>query len=232
MVGAALINALKVVKKDINDITAVVNGAGAAGTAIGKYLLRLGVNDVIMCDKTGILCKGEVYENKAHEEIALITNKHSKKGTLSDALKGADLFVGVSVGNIVSSKMIASMNTGAIVFAFANPIPEISPEKAISGGAVVVGTGSSQHPNQINNALVFPGLFRGALDTRARDINIEMMMAASKGIASVISDDELAPDNILPKAVDQRAHDAVAKAVAKAAIDSGVARKTDKNSVA
>lgn len=231
VVGAALINALKVVKKDINDITAVVNGAGAAGTAIGKYLLRLGVNDVIMCDKTGILCKGEVYENKAHEEIALITNKHSKKGTLSDALKGADLFVGVSVGNIVSSKMIASMNTGAIVFALANPIPEISPEKAISGGAVVVGTGSSQHPNQINNALVFPGLFRGALDTRARDINIEMMMAASKGIASVISDDELAPDNILPKAVDQRAHDAVAKAVAKAAIDSGVARKTDKDSV-
>ena len=225
VVGAGLLNGLKVVGKSIDSVNVVINGAGAAGTAIAKYLLFMGVNDVVLCDKDGILCRGGSFINSAHEQIAQITNKYNKKGLLKDALVGADVFVGVSVGKVVTEEMVASMNKNAIVFAMANPIPEIEPEKAKKAGATVVGTGSSKHPNQINNALVFPGLFRGALDTRARDINMEMMIAASRGIASAIKESDLSADNIIPKAVDETAHNAVAEAVRRAARDSGVARK-------
>lgn len=225
VVGAGLLNGLKVVGKSIESVNVVINGAGAAGTAIAKYLLFMGVNDVVLCDRDGILCRGGKFINSAHEQIAQITNKYNKKGLLKDALMGADVFVGVSVGNVVTEEMVASMNKNAIVFAMANPIPEIEPEKAKKAGAMVVGTGSSKHPNQINNALVFPGLFRGALDTRARDINMEMMVAASRGIASAVKESDLRADNIIPKAVDETAHNAVAEAVRRAARDSGVARK-------
>lgn len=225
VVGAGLLNGLKVVGKSIESVNVVINGAGAAGTAIAKYLLFMGVNDVVLCDRDGILCREGKFINSAHEQIAQITNKYNKKGLLKDALMGADVFVGVSVGNVVTEEMVASMNKNAIVFAMANPIPEIEPEKAKKAGAMVVGTGSSKHPNQINNALVFPGLFRGALDTRARDINMEMMVAASRGIASAVKESDLRADNIIPKAVDETAHNAVAEAVRRAARDSGVARK-------
>lgn len=224
VVGAAIINASKIVNKPIESMTAVVNGAGAAGIAIGKYLLRLGVKDVIMVDRCGVLSRDETYENKAHEDVSKITNKRNVKGGLSDALVGADLFVGVSVGNIMKADDVRLMAKSPIIFALANPIPEITPEQAKLGGAAVVGTGSSQYPNQINNVLVFPGLFRGALDARASDVNMEMMLAASRGIASIVSDDELSAEHILPRAVDVRAHQAVAKAVKQAAVDSGVAR--------
>lgn len=225
VVGGALINALKVVGKKMSDINAVVNGAGAAGIAIGKYLMYLGVNDVVMCDINGILNKDEQYKNDAHNQIAKITNKYNKKGKLADAMKGADLFVGVSVGNVVSKEMVASMNKGAIVFTLANPIPEIAPELAWEAGAAVVGTGSSQYPNQINNVLVFPGLFRGALDTRAKDINLDMMVAASYGIANALQPEQINARCVLPLATDKKAHQAVADAVRKCAIDTGVARK-------
>lgn len=224
VVGAALINACKVTKKDINSLTVVVNGAGAAGIAIGKYLLRLGVSNVIMVDKEGILSSDMSYQNKAHEEISKLTNKDLLHGTLKDAMKVSDVFVGVSIGNIVSSDMVKSMKDKPIVFALANPIPEITPAEALKGGAAVVGTGSSQYPNQINNAMVFPGLFRGALDTRSSDINEEMMLAASYAIASVIKDEDITKDKVLPKAVDINTHKAVAKAVKEAAINSKVAR--------
>ncbi|MBQ6883815.1 MAG: NADP-dependent malic enzyme [Clostridia bacterium] len=224
VVGAALINGLKVVGKSIENVTVVVNGAGAAGISIGKYLLKMGVKDLIFVDRFGIICEGDSFENKAHEEVSHISNKHHLKGTLKDALVGADVFVGVSVGNIVTKKMVESMNDKAIVFAMANPIPEIAPDLAKEAGAAVVGTGSSKHPNQINNALVFPGLFRGALDVRASDINLEMMMAASKAIAKTVPEDKLSAQYIIPKAVDKTAHENVAKAVKMAAINSGVAR--------
>ncbi len=224
VVGAALINALKVVKKDIGDVKVVVNGAGAAGTAISKYLIYMGVNDLVVCDRFGIINQDDDTLTPAHAELAGLTNKYGKKGSLADALVGADVFIGVSVGNVVTTEMVSKMAKNAIVFAMANPIPEISPEDAKKGGAAIVGTGSSKYPNQINNALVFPGIFRGALDARASDVNMQMMVAASRGIASAISDAELSVENILPKAVDERAHKAVAVAVAKAARDSGVAR--------
>ncbi|MBQ2908680.1 MAG: NADP-dependent malic enzyme [Clostridia bacterium] len=224
VVGAALINALKVVGKSIENVTVVVNGAGAAGISIGKYLLKMGVKDLIFVDRFGIICEGDSFESKTHEEVSHISNKHHLKGALKDALVGADVFVGVSVGNIVTKKMVESMNDKAIVFAMANPIPEIAPDLAKEAGAAVVGTGSSKHPNQINNALVFPGLFRGALDVRASDINLEMMMAASKAIAETVPEDKLSAQYIIPKAVDKTAHENVAKAVKMAAINSGVAR--------
>ncbi|MGN0783380.1 MAG: NADP-dependent malic enzyme [Christensenellales bacterium] len=225
VVGAALINALKVAKKQIGDVKVVVNGAGAAGTAISKYLLFMGAGDVVVCDKFGIINKNDATLSPAHAELAKLTNKENKKGTLSDALVGADVFIGVSAGNVVSEEMVASMASDPIVFAMANPVPEISPEKARNTGALIVGTGSSKYPNQINNALVFPGIFRGALDARASDVNMEMMVAASKGIASAIPDEELTTENIIPKAVDENAHKAVARAVFQAAKDSGVARR-------
>ena len=223
--AAALLNALKIVGKKIEDINVVINGAGAAGLAIAKFLLRFGVKDVIVCDSKGILCKGDARLNGAKQEVAEMSNKRRVVGSLAAAMKGADVFVGVSVANCVSEEMVRSMAEKAIVFACANPTPEISREKALAAGAAVVGTGSSEYPNQINNVLVFPGLFRGALDVRAKDINMEMMMAAAQGIASCVSETQLNPDYILPYAYDPKAHEAVAKAVAQAARDTGVARE-------
>ena len=223
--AAALLNALKIVGKKIEDINVVINGAGAAGLAIAKFLLRFGVKDVIVCDSKGILCKGDSRLNGAKQEVAEMSNKRRVVGSLAAAMKGADVFVGVSVANCVSEEMVRSMAEKAIVFACANPTPEISREKALAAGAAVVGTGSSEYPNQINNVLVFPGLFRGALDVRAKDINMEMRMAAAQGSASCVSETQLNPDYILPYAYDPKAHEAVAKAVAQAARDTGVARE-------
>ena len=223
-VAAALLNALKVVKKDIRSIRCVINGAGAAGTAIAEQLLRLGVRDLILCDKVGVVCDGDETLSKAHAEMAAKTNPDRLTGTLADALRGADVFIGVSAPGVVSREMVASMNAGAVVFAMANPTPEIFPDEAKAAGAAVVGTGRSDYPNQINNVLAFPGIFRGALDVRASDINDEMKLAASYAIASLVSDDELTADYILPKAFDKRIAPAVAAVVAQAARDSGVAR--------
>ena len=171
-----------------------------------------------MVDKCGILARGEDYQNQAHAQIAQITNKNNLKGSLSDAMKGADVFVGVSVGNLVDEAMVESMAKNAIVFACANPVPEISPERALKGGAAIVGTGSSKYPNQINNLLVFPGLFRGALDAKTAKITDQMMMVAAYGIANSVADDQLSATYVLPKAIDRRAHEAVAKAVKEAAL--------------
>ena len=223
VVGAALINALRVVGKEIGEVRVVINGAGSAGIAIGKHLMNLGVKHLKMVDRFGILCEGEPM-NPAQEEMAKITNPEKFSGKLADALKGADVFVGVSAPHIVSQDMIRSMAEKPIVFPMANPTPEIEPDEALAAGAAVVGTGRSDHPNQINNVLVFPGLFRGALDVRARDINLEMKLAASHALADLVSAEELSATYILPAAFDKRVGPAVAAAVAKAARDSGVAR--------
>ena len=224
VVAAALINALKVVKKQIGDVKVVINGAGSAGIAIGKHLLNLGVKHLTMVDRFGIICKGMPDLNSAHAEIAEVTNLEHKMGTLADAMKGADVFIGVSAPNIVTEEMVKSMAADSIMFPMANPTPEIMPDKAKAAGARIVGTGRSDFPNQINNVLAFPGIFRGALDVRASDINDEMKLAASYAIASLVSDDELTADYILPKAFDKRIAPAVAAVVAQAARDSGVAR--------
>ncbi len=224
VVAAALLNALKVVKKNIEEVRIVINGAGSAGTAIGMHLLKLGVKNLIMVDRFGIICEGDESLSDAHRELSKITNREQIKGTLADALCGADVFIGVSAPNIVTKEMVASMAKGAIVFPMANPVPEIMPDLALEAGATVVGTGRSDFPNQINNVLAFPGIFRGALDVRASDINDEMQMAASYAIASLVSEAELAADYILPKAFDERIGKTVAKAVAEAARKSGVAR--------
>jgi len=223
VVGAALLNALRVVGKRIEDVKVVINGAGSAGIAIGKHLMDLGVRHLKMVDRFGVLCAG-IEMNPAQAEMAARTNPEGFSGKLADALKGADVFVGVSAPHIVSKEMIASMAPGAIVFPMANPVPEIEPDEALEAGAAVVGTGRSDHPNQINNVLVFPGLFRGALDVRARDINLEMKLAASHALAALVSDEELTAEYILPAAFDKRVGPAVAAAVAQAARDSGVAR--------
>ena len=223
VVGAALINALRVVGKDIGEVKVVINGAGSAGIAIGRHLLDLGVKHLKMVDRNGILCEG-VEMNPAQTEMAAITNPEKFSGKLADALKGADAFIGVSAPHIVSKEMIASMAPGPIVFPMANPPPEIEPDEALEAGAAVVGTGRSDHPNQINNVLVFPGLFRGALDVRARDINQPMKLAASHALADLVAPEELTDKYILPAAFDPRVGPAVAKAVAQAARDSGVAR--------
>lgn len=223
--AAALINSLKLVGKKMNDVRVVINGAGAAGIAIGRFLLSFGVKDVIMCGRYGIICEGDSRINPAQAEIAKITNLGHRTGSLPDAMTGADVFIGVSVANCVTKEMVKAMAKDAIVFACANPVPEISRADALDAGAAVVGTGSSEYPNQINNVLVFPGLFRGALDVRATTVNYEMMKAASAGIASCVSDKELNGEYILPYAYDKRAHESVAKAVAAAAIASGVAKK-------
>ena len=222
--SAALINALKYVKKDIKDCVAVFNGAGAAGVAIAKLFISMGIKDVIMCDRKGIICLGNEGMTPAKQEIAEFSNKAHKPGPLADALKGADIFIGVSAPGCVSEEMVASMADNAIVMAMANPVPEIMPDLAKKAGAAVVGTGRSDFPNQINNVLAFPGLFRGALDVRASDINEEMKIAAAKAIASLVSDEELSPDYIIPKAFDERVGKTVAAAVAQAARDSGAAR--------
>ena len=222
--AAALLNALRVTGKKMEDVKVAMNGAGAAGIAIAKFLIAFGVKDVIICDSKGIICKGDPRLNASKQEIAEMTNKDRVSGGLAEAMKGADVFVGVSEPNCVTQEMVKSMNADPIVFTCANPIPEIHPDEAKAAGAAVVGTGSSQYNNQINNVLVFPGLFRGALDVRATDISMGMMMAASRAIASVVSDEELSKDYILPYAWDKRAHDAVAKAVAEEARKEGLAK--------
>ena len=224
VVAAALINALKVVNKKMEEIKVVINGAGSAGTAIGMHLMKLGVKNLTMVDRFGIICEGMEGLSPAHQELAKITNREKLQGTLADAMKNSDVFIGVSAPNIVSPEMVGTMNEGAIVFAMANPVPEILPDLAKEGGAVVVGTGRSDFPNQINNVVAFPGIFRGALDVRASDINDEMKMAASYAIASMVSDEELNADYILPMAFDERIGKTVAAAVAEAARKSGVAR--------
>lgn len=224
VVAAAMLNALKVVKKDIENVRVVINGAGSAGTAIGMHLMKLGVKNLVMVDRFGIICEGMDDLSDAHKELAKITNREHLRGTLADAMKDSDVFIGVSAPNIVSEEMVGSMADGAIVFAMANPTPEIMPDKAIAGGAAVVGTGRSDFPNQINNVVAFPGIFKGALSVRATDINDEMKMAASYAIASLVPEEELNAEYILPMAFDERIGDTVANAVAEAARKSGVAR--------
>ncbi len=224
VMAAALINAAKVVDKELENLKIVINGAGAAGVAIAKYLLKLGVGDIVLCDKSGAIYKGAEGINPAQAAMAEVTNRRGVKGTLADAMRGADVFIGVSAPGCVSREMVESMAPRAIVFSCANPVPEISRKAALEAGAAVVGTGSSENPNQINNVLVFPGLFRGALDVRAKDINFEMMLAASRAIADYVGD-KLSADFILPYAYDKGAHVAVAQAVAVAAAKSGAARR-------
>ena len=223
VVGAAMINALRVVGKDIGEVKVVINGAGSAGIAIGRHIMDLGVKHLKMVDRCGILCE-RADMNPAQAEMAKITNPEHFSGKLADAMKGADVFIGVSAPHIVSKEMVQSMANRPIVFPMANPTPEIEPDEALEAGAAVVGTGRSDHPNQINNVLVFPGLFRGALDVRARDINQPMKLAASHALAELVTEDELNDKYILPAAFDPRVGPAVAKAVAQAARDSGVAR--------
>lgn len=224
VVLAALTNALKIVNKDIKDVTAVINGAGAAGIAIARLLLSRGIGDIILCDKFGAVYEGCDFMNSEQALMAKVTNKLKKKGGLKDVIAGADVFIGVSAPGVLSADMIKTMAEDPIIFAMANPVPEIMPVEAKNAGARVVGTGRSDFPNQINNVLAFPGIFRGALDVRARDINDEMKIAAAEAIASLVSDEELSPDYILPPALDPRIAEAVAKAVAKAAEETGVAR--------
>lgn len=225
VVSAGLTNALRLVGKKFSEAKVVINGAGSAGISICKLLLELGIGDVVMVDRKGILALGEEWMNPAQKEIAEKTNKEQLHGDLKAAMKGRDIFVGVSAPNIVTAEMVSTMADDAIVFAMANPTPEIMPDEARKGGARVIATGRSDFPNQINNVLVFPGVFRGAFDVRASDINEEMKIAAAKAIAELISDEELSEDNIIPKAFDKRVGPAVAKAVAEAARKTGVARK-------
>ncbi len=224
IVAAGLLNALKITGKKIDEIKVVMNGAGAAGIAIAKHLMNMGVKHITMCDSKGIICKGDEKLNAVKREMAEITNLEHKTGTLADAMAGADVFLGISAAGCVSEDMVRSMNRDAILFAMANPTPEIMPDLAKKAGAAVVGTGRSDFPNQINNVLAFPGIFRGALDCRASDINEEMKIAASYALASIIDESELNADYILPHAFDPRVGKAVAEAVKKAAIESGVAR--------
>lgn len=224
VVAAALINALKLVGKQLDHIKCIVNGAGSAGIAISRHLLQLGVKNLILMDRFGAVLEGAEHLNPAQMEVAKLTNPNRISGPLAEVMKGADVFIGVSAPNIVSAEMVASMAEGAIVFPMANPTPEIMPEEAKRGGAAVIGTGRSDYDNQINNVLAFPGIFRGALDVRARDINDEMKMAASLAIASLVSDEELSPTYILPHAFDKRVGPTVARAVAQAAVRTGVAR--------
>lgn len=225
IVLASLLNALKITKKKMEDLIVVINGSGAAGIAIAKIILHIGVKDVLLCDRSGIICEGrKVGMNWAKEKAAEITNKNKKEGNLADALVGADVFIGVSSANIVSEEMIKNMNKDAIIFALANPVPEIDPDLAKKAGARIVGTGRSDYPNQINNVLAFPGIFRGALDVRATCINEEMKLAAAYALSELISKDELCEDYIIPQAFDTRVVPEVSRAVAKAAIESGVSR--------
>ena len=224
VVAAALINALKLAEKNIEDIKVVVNGAGAAGISIAKFLLRFGVKDIIACDKAGVIVEGDTRFNPAQQALAKVTNRGMLCGTLADAMKGADVFIGVSAANVVSQDMVRSMADKPILFTLANPVPEISVADAKQAGVFIHGTGSSEYPNQINNVLVFPGLFRGALDVRATTINFEMMMAASRAIAKYTEETGLSESYILPYAYDKKAHEAVAKAVAEEAVKTGVSK--------
>jgi malate dehydrogenase (oxaloacetate-decarboxylating) len=225
--AAGLINALKLADKKIEDIRVAVNGAGAAGVAIVKLLLRMGVKDVILCDTKGIIYEGRpVGMNPFKDEMARMTNREQKQGTLADALIGADVFVGVSAAGAVTKEMVRSMHRDPIIFAMANPVPEIMPDEAKEAGALVVGTGRSDFPNQVNNVLAFPGIFRGALDVRAKEINEEMKLAAVYAIAGLISEDELNANYVIPDPFDPRVAAHVASAVALAAMQTEVARKT------
>ena len=224
VVGAAIINALRVVKKEIGEVKVVINGAGSAGTAIGKHLLNIGVKHLTMVDRFGIICEGDDALSPAHRELAAITNRSHQKGLLTDAMRGADVFIGVSAPNIVSPEMIQSMGKDPIVFPMANPVPEIDPLLAKAAGARVVGTGRSDLPNQINNVLAFPGIFRGALDCRATCINEEMKVATSYALAALIGDEELNEENIIAPALDKRVARVVADAVIRVARETGVAR--------
>ena len=225
VVGAGLINALKLVKKDISKVKVVINGAGSAGIAIGKHLMNMGVKNLTFCDRFGIICEGDKNNNEAQEKIAKITNLEGKKGSLADALIGADVFIGVSAPNVVSEDMVKSMAKDSILFPMANPTPEIMPDIAIKAGARVVGTGRSDFPNQINNVLAFPGIFRGALDCRAKCITEDMKIATSYALASLIPDDEIREDNIIPFALDKNVAKVVAEAVINTAKRTHIAQK-------
>ncbi|ERK31594.1 NAD(P)-dependent malic enzyme [Clostridium intestinale] len=224
VVLAGIINALKIVNKKIEDVKVVVNGAGAAGTAIAKLLLSTGVKNLIACDKVGILYEGIEEVDDAKKELGKITNPNKLKGSLADALVGADVFIGVSAPGIVSQAMVKSMSKDSILFAMANPTPEIMPDEAKAAGARVIGTGRSDFPNQVNNVLAFPGIFRGALDVRAKEINEEMKIAAAYAIASMIKDEDLNENNVIPDALDKTVAANIAEAIKKAAIETGVAR--------
>ncbi len=224
VVAAALINALKLVQKDIGEIKVVINGAGSAGIAIGKHLMNMGVKHLTFCDRFGIICEGDESNNPAQEEIAKVTNRERNHGSLADAICGADVFVGVSAPNLVTPEMVKSMATDAILFPMANPTPEILPDVAKAAGARVVGTGRSDFANQINNVLAFPGIFRGALDCRATCINEEMKIATSYALASLIPDEEITEENIIASPLDKRVVKIVAEAVQKVARETGVAR--------
>ena len=222
---AALMNALRLTGKKKEDLKVVINGVGAAGTAVGRLMIRYGVPNVIFSDRNGAICEGDPsFLTEEHERLSHISNPHHEHGTLRDVIRGADLFFGLSRPKLVDADMIRSMNRDSVVFAMANPEPEIMPEEAKAAGARIVGTGRSDYPNQINNVLAFPGIFRGALDVRAREINEEMKIAAAKALSSLISDGELSDTYIIPKPFDPRVRDAVAQAVAKAARETGVAR--------
>ncbi|HHY63529.1 MAG TPA: NAD-dependent malic enzyme [Clostridiaceae bacterium] len=221
---AAMINALKLVKKDITKVNVVVNGSGAAGIAVTRLLMSMGLKNVILCDTKGAIYKGRPGLNREKELMAEISNTEMKKGTLKDVIAGADVFIGLSAPGMVDAQMVRSMAKDPVIFAMANPVPEIMPDEAKEAGARIVGTGRSDFPNQINNVLAFPGIFRGALDVRASDINDEMKIAAAKAIASLVTDDELSPDYIIPAPFDTRVASSVASAVAEAARASGVAR--------
>ena len=222
---AGLMNALKVVDKRMDEVKIVINGAGAASIAIAKLLLASGARQLVLCDRKGAIYQGRTEGmNPVKEEMAKVTNLEKRAGSLADMLAGADVFIGVSAPGAVTTEMVRTMNSGAIVFACANPTPEIFPEDARAGGAAVIATGRSDYPNQINNVLAFPGIFRGAFDVRAKDINDEMKIAAARALAGLISDDELCAEYITPAAFDKRVGAAVAKAVSAAAVKSGVAR--------
>lgn len=223
VVAAALINAIKVTGKEMGRLKIVINGAGAAGIAIGKLLITMGFGNVVMCDINGIICEGDQGLNEGQEEISHISNQNKEKGSLAQALKGADAFVGVSRPGLVTASMVASMNKG-IVFAMANPTPEIMPDEAKAGGAAVIGTGRSDFPNQINNVLVFPGIFKGALSVRAREITETMKQRAAFAIAGMVPDQELNSENIIPSPLNKGVADVVAKAVAETAVEEGIAR--------
>ncbi|WP_058992344.1 NAD(P)-dependent malic enzyme [Sarcina ventriculi] len=227
VVLAAIINSLKVTKRNIADAKFVINGAGSAGISIAKLLMRAGAKHVTMVDRMGIIEESQEWMNDAQKEIAKVTNREHLTGTLADAVKGADAFIGVSAPGVLTKEMVSTMAKDSIVFAMANPVPEIFPDEAKAGGALVAGTGRSDYPNQVNNLLAFPGIFRGALDVRATDINEEMKIAAAYGIAELIPESELTPDYVIPAATDRRISPIVASFVAKAAIDTGVARRSD-----
>ena len=224
VVLAAMLNALKVVGKELGEVRAVVSGAGAAGIAVTRLLMEAGLRSVILCDRRGAIYEGREGLNPTKEEMARISNRERRQGSLAEVLQGADVFIGVSAPGCVTGEMVRTMAEKPILFPMANPVPEIMPLEAVEAGAAVVGTGRSDFPNQINNVLVFPGIFRGALDVRARDINVAMQLAAAHAIASLVSQEELAPDYILPAAFDGRIGKSVAAAVAQAARETGVAR--------